>query len=117
MINHLCREKLDNMNANKKVKIAAAAIAVALCCEDDDEERRKDWVKPWLQRRNTHGFYSQLLSELCLEEVEIYKNYLRMIPENFNEILVLLEMILPRKIHQCVNLFLQKSNLLSQFGS
>ena len=30
MINHLCQEKLDNMNANKKVKIAAAAIAVAL---------------------------------------------------------------------------------------
>ena len=30
MINHLCREKLDNINANKKVKIAAAAIAVVL---------------------------------------------------------------------------------------
>ena len=89
MINHLCREKLDNMNANKKVKIAAAAIAVALCCEEDNEKRRKEWVKPWLQRRNTHGFYSQLLSELRLVEVEIYKNYLRMTPENFNEILVL----------------------------
>ena len=74
MINHLCREKLDNMNANKKVKVAAAAIAVALCCEEDNEKRRKEWVKPWLQCRNTHGFYSQLLSELRLEEVEIYKN-------------------------------------------
>ena len=30
MINHLCREKLDNINADKKVKIAAAAIAVVL---------------------------------------------------------------------------------------
>ena len=90
MINHLCREKLGNMNANKKVKIAAAAIAVALCCEEDNEKRRKEWVKPWLQRRNTHGFYSQLLSELRLEEVEIYKNYLRMKPGNFNEILVLI---------------------------
>ena len=90
MINHLCREKLGNMNANKKVKIAAAAIAVALCCEEDNEKRRKEWVKPWLQRRNTHGFYSQLLSELHLEEVEIYKNYLRMKPGNFNEILVLI---------------------------
>ena len=46
MINHLCREKLDNMNANKKVKIAAAAIAVALCCKEDNEKRRKEWVKP-----------------------------------------------------------------------
>ena len=46
MINDLCREKLDNMNANKKVKIAAAAIAVALCYEEDNETRRKEWVKP-----------------------------------------------------------------------
>ena len=89
MINHLCQEKLDNMNANKKVKIAAAAIAVALCCEEDNEKRRKEWVKPWLQRRNTHGSYSQLLSELRLE-VELFTNYLRMTPEKFNEILVLI---------------------------
>ena len=41
MINHLCREKLGNMNANKKVKTAAAAIAVALCCEKDNQKRRK----------------------------------------------------------------------------
>ena len=46
MINHLCREKLDNMNANKKVKFPAAAIAVALCCEKDNEKRRQEWVKP-----------------------------------------------------------------------
>ena len=50
----------------------------------------KNGLKPWLQRRNTHGFYSQLLSELRLEAVKIYKNYLRMTPENFNEILVLI---------------------------
>ena len=74
MMNHLCWEKLDNMNTNKKVKIAAATITVALCCQEDNEKCRKEWVKPWLQRRNTHGFYSQLLSELHLE-VEIYKNY------------------------------------------
>ena len=102
MINHLCREKLGNMNANKKIKIAAAAIAVPLCCKEDTEKRRKEWVKPWLQRRNTHGFYSQLLSELRSEEVEIYKNYLRMTTENFNEILVLIRDDIPRKIHQCV---------------
>ena len=77
MINHLCREKLDNMNANKKVKIAATGIAVVLFCEEDNEKCRKEQVKPWLQHRNTYGFYSQLLSELRLE-VEIYKNYLHM---------------------------------------
>ena len=49
-------------------------MAVALFCEENNEKRRKEWVKPWLQCRNTHGFYSQLLSELRLEEVEIYKN-------------------------------------------
>ena len=42
MINHLCREKLDNMNANKKVKIAATGIAVVLFCEEDNEKCRKE---------------------------------------------------------------------------
>ena len=27
-----------------------------------------EWLQPWLQRRDSHGFYAQFLSELILEE-------------------------------------------------
>ena len=54
-----------------------------------NRKRRKDWVKPWLKKRKTHGFYSQLLNELRLEECDIYENYLRMKPKNFEEIFLL----------------------------
>ena len=70
-------------------EVAAAAIIIALCSKTNGKEktrkRRKDWVKSWLQRRESRGFYSQLLSELRLEECEIYKNYFRMGPDSANK--------------------------------
>lgn len=83
------------MDELDKVKVATAAIVIVLYCDDETEKRRRKrrrhWVKPWLQRRDSHGFYSQLLSELRLEEVNIYKNYLRMTPDNFDEVLTLIK--------------------------
>ena len=81
------------MDGLEKVKVATASIIIALYCDDDKKprKRRSDWVKPWLQRRDSHGFYAQLLSELILEEPDIYKNYLRMTAENFDEILSLIK--------------------------
>ena len=77
----------------ERVKVATASIIIALYYDDDKKPRkhRSDWVKPWLQRRESHGFYAQLLSELKLEEPSIYKNYLRMTAENFDEILSLIK--------------------------
>ena len=73
-------------------EVAAAAMIIAICVENDvrkkkTRKRRKVWVKPWFQKRKSHGFYSQLLNELRVEDFEMYKNYLRMKPENFDEIL------------------------------
>ena len=81
------------MDKLEKVKVATASIIIALYCDDDKKPRkgRSDWVKPWLQHRDSHGFYVQLLSELILEEPDIYKNYLRMTAENFDEILSLIK--------------------------
>ena len=66
-------------------EVAAAAMIIAICVENDERKktrkRRKVWVKPWLQKRKVHVFYSQLLNELRLEDFEMYKNYLRMKPE------------------------------------
>ena len=81
------------MDELEKVKVATASIIIALYCDGDKKprKRRSNWVKPWLQFRDSHGFYTQLLSELILEEPDIYKNYLRMTAENFDEILSLIK--------------------------
>ena len=50
---------------------ALSVIIVATFTENIKREkgrRRKEWVKLWLQRRNSHGFHSWLLRELGLEE-------------------------------------------------
>ena len=54
----------------------AIAIILAICSEPDKRKLRKkrkriQWVKNWLQKRDTHGFYSQLLPQLRLEEGKI----------------------------------------------
>ena len=54
-----------------------ASIIIALYCDDDKKQRKRriDWVKLWLQRRDGHGFYAQLLSELILEEPDILSSH------------------------------------------
>ena len=81
--------KMDEL---EKVKIVTASIIISIYCDDDKKPRkRSELVKPRLQHRESHGFYVQLLSELRLEEPSIYKNYLRMTAENFDEILSLIK--------------------------
>jgi hypothetical protein len=49
--------------------------------------RRTWWVRPWIGRRLELGQYSRLLEELRLEDVPAFRNFLRMEPELFVEIL------------------------------
>ena len=49
--------------------------------------RRTWWVKPWIGRRLEFGQYIRLLEELRLEDVPAFRNFLRMEPELFVEIL------------------------------
>ena len=62
--------------------------------EAEDEERaapprrrmpRKVWVREWLARRQEFGQYDGLLTELHKEDYRGYKNYLRITPALFQE--------------------------------
>ena len=55
--------------------------------------RRPVWVKPWLLRRPEYGHYENLLQELHREDPSSYKNFLRVPPELFME---LIERVGPR---------------------
>ena len=47
--------------------------------------RKRFWVKPWLLRRPIIGQYEHLLQELNREDVRSFKNFLRIPPELFHE--------------------------------
>ena len=49
--------------------------------------RREVWVKPWIGRRCEFGLYDQLMVELRNEDHRSFKNFLRMPPEMFDELL------------------------------
>ena len=52
---------------------------------------RTVWVKPWLTRKNKLGVDNTLVQEFQLEDEDEYKRFLRMTPDNFNELLKLNE--------------------------
>ena len=41
-------------------------------------KRRSVWVKPWLLRRPIYGQYEKLMAELVGEDVNSFKNFMRM---------------------------------------
>ena len=49
--------------------------------------RRRFWVRPWIGRRRQFGLYDQLLMELRNEDQASFKNFMRMPPEMFDELL------------------------------
>ena len=52
---------------------------------------RTVWVKPWLTRKNKLVVDNTLVQEFQLEDEDEYKRFLRMTPDNFNQLLKLNE--------------------------
>ena len=49
--------------------------------------RRRLWTRGWILRRHQFGLYHQLLVELRAEDQRSFKNFMRMPPEMFDELL------------------------------
>ena len=49
--------------------------------------KRRMWVPPWLLRRPLYGQYEKLMAELTAEDVSGFKNFMRMEPDLFHEVL------------------------------
>lgn len=81
------------MNKAKKVKL------ISKCCisiiseelknliEKELEWKKRVWIRKWLEKRNTHGASSLLLSELAVNDVAEFTNCMRMSPTMFNTLL------------------------------
>ena len=53
--------------------------------------QRNIWVRQWLQRRPELGQYARLMEELKAEDVKGFRNFLRMDPDLYQEILTRIE--------------------------
>jgi len=56
----------------------AAAIYVALATYNRRKVKRKCSVKNWARRHDRQGAYTQLISELQLEDAQQFRNFTRM---------------------------------------
>jgi len=56
----------------------AAAVYVTLTINKKRKIKRKCWVKKWVRRRDQQGAYTQLISELQLEDAQQFRNFTRM---------------------------------------
>ena len=61
--------------------------------QQPEARRRRIWCREWLLRRSIHGDYHHLLGELHREDQKGFKNYLRIQPHLFNE---MVERLTPR---------------------
>lgn len=61
------------------------------------EVDRRIWVRPWIRRRNALGAHHALLSELRNEDQTSFKNFVRMDPEAFDELLELVTPLIKRR--------------------
>lgn len=84
-----------NLEQRRCLYVAAGALIVYQQ-ERDLEERREEekkgkrkrrtlWVRDWLSRRHIHGHFDHLLAELHREDQKSYKNFLRIPPDLFEE--------------------------------
>ncbi|KAK3107504.1 hypothetical protein FSP39_016061 [Pinctada imbricata] len=60
-------------------------------------KRRTHWIKPWIKRRDKYGAHHALLKELEIEDIETYRNFVRMSKENFDELLSLVSPMIKKK--------------------
>lgn len=69
-----------------KQKVAACIVNIEILKQQKKTKKRKSrscWIKPWIQRRNEKEAYSNILTELRLEDPGQFRKYLRMNEETY----------------------------------
>jgi hypothetical protein len=90
---------LDDMfDDEEEMLLTAAYLQLQLMKKPKrSRKRRTAWMRSWLQRRVLHGQYEQLVAELRGEDRRGFRNYMRISPELFDELLQRVGPILMKK--------------------
>ena len=60
----------DDISATLCIKIVANAVKIIRKIHG----RRRQWIRPWIQRRSQHGAHYALLQELTSEDPDGFRN-------------------------------------------
>lgn len=73
------------------VRSAVKVIAILITEQLIEKKKKKQrvWIKDWIKRRNVLGASARLLKEIAIEDPESYKNFMRLSPSKFEELLTL----------------------------
>ena len=83
--------------------VSTAAATITQCCRLPRRKRqyaRACWVRPWICRRPYFGDYTRLVRQIRANDQDAYRNFCRMAPEDFDE---LLAAVRPALVHQDTN--------------
>lgn len=73
------------MELNKIILLLAMqCIQKLISAQQKKKRKRKIWVRDWISRRQDFGASAQLLTEMRVEDAMGYKNYMRMLPHQFD---------------------------------
>jgi hypothetical protein len=72
---------------NRITILLAIQCVTNLLSKKKKKRNRTTWVRDWLSRREQLGASARLLLEMREEDIEGYKNHLRMLPHQFDELL------------------------------
>ena len=68
------------------VLVAYSAIIAACTASKKKRKRRKMWAKSWLMQRDTKSAFNMILQEFRLGDKDMFRNYLRMNTDTFDEL-------------------------------
>jgi hypothetical protein len=77
--------------------VGAVAIQKRQMKRLQNARKPRIWVRPWIGRRMDYGFFETLMQELAAEDRPGYKNFIRIYPELFNELVNLVSPLISRQ--------------------
>lgn len=86
------------------LKAALLCLTLAIIENEDPEEipkKKKIWVKPWILRHGTQGNYEKVYSDWKFTDPEMYRTQIRLYPEDFDEILRLVDPLIRKQDTNC----------------
>ena len=81
-------EKHADMLRAAACLLAAAAVKKVRAwkrCIRQERKRKSVWVRPWLLKRRRYGLYEKLMNHLREGAVRSFKNFVRIEPGTFNQ--------------------------------
>ena len=85
---------MEKMEDDDVIIFSCATYNFSLCCsyfkqwKSKKIKRSKNFMKNWLRERDTKGAFANIRQELCLNDHENFRKYLRMNTDTFQVVLI-----------------------------